>query len=192
MNFHSFFLHIIFPNFFFLSWKCAKVRQCGVIVAHSVALHGYEMIWNFSVGRQSTQLTKRSKEGRVTQKSISYGMRWAAKKKEERVAGVGRNGGCKSKKKREKNLITQRSKCALCGECRNLCMWKSSLRKKNLLLIFCAMVFRARFFLTSFETRQKLFSLCYCLLMLLLLLLLVYSREAKKKSRREKKEKFLQ
>lgn len=114
----------------------------------------------------------------------------SSKKKEERVAGVGRNGGCKSKKKREKNLITQRSKCALCGECRNLCMWKSSLRKKNLLLIFCAMVFRARFFLTSFETRQKLFSLCYCLLMLLLLLLLVYSREAKKKSRREKKKNF--
>lgn len=34
-------------------------------------------------------------------------------------------------------------------------MWKSSLRKKNLLLIFCAMVFRARFFLTSSETRQN-------------------------------------
>ena len=51
-----------------------------------------------------------------------------------------------------------KKKQVLYGEYRNLCMWKSSLRKKPL-LIFCAMVFRARVFFPHIFRRGK-FSLC--------------------------------
>lgn len=55
----------------------------------------------------------------------------------------------------EKNLINDEGKHqALYGECRNL---KSGLRKKPL-LIFCAMVFRARFF-PHLQTKHRI-SLC--------------------------------
>lgn len=113
----------------------------------------YEMIWNFCGTTVSQPKREKKTEGRVTQKSISYGMRWAKTR-----------GGWKNKKKGEKKFNNSEAS-VLCVENVEIYVCGKVASEKNLLLIFCAMVFRARFFLTSFETRQKFFPstiACWC------------------------------
>jgi len=105
----------------------------------------YEMIWNFC-GTTVSQ-PKREKKRKEESHKSRYRMEWDEQKKR----GVGR-----TRRREKKNLITQRSKCALCGECRNLCMWKSSLRKKTFYW-FSAQWFFARVFSSHLSRRGKIF-----------------------------------
>lgn len=59
----------------------------------------------------------------------------------------------------EEKLITaeakKRQQQVLYGECRNLCMWKSSLRKKNLYWFSAQWFFATRVFSSHLQTRQN-------------------------------------
>ena len=127
------------------------MRQCGVIVAHSVAgsMRWYEIF----VGRQSANPNEK-KNGRKSHTKVD--IVWNEMSKNE--------GGWKNKKKGEKKFNNSEAS-VLCVENVEIYVCGKVASEKNLLLIFCAMVFRARFFLTSFETRQKFFPstiACWC------------------------------